>query len=256
MDIIEYFKDLIQAKEIIALFNANNITISIINGCFKLIRDNKKIEPMKISLNPDTNSLIFQGNSIVFSLNYDKNNNLYLEKLIRGNIDKDEIKFIMQHKLFDNGETIEIYFTDKDHNNHKFILKDESLEIEKSSLFFEYSLIKERLQGKQIFSYFKFSKDMDTYEYSKEYYDNCFKEFIELEKSCLSITSYLKTKLPFLNNCIEEAIENRKNPINKSKEQVKVYTIKKSKPFYKSDVDEIIAKSNRRELRVVKANKD
>ena len=252
MDIMEYFNNLMQSKEIITLFNANGITFSITNGCFTLIKNNKKTEAMKIALNPDTNSLNFQGSSIIFSLNHDKNNKLYLEKLIIGNIDKDEIKFIMQHKLTESDETIEIHFTDQKDNNHKFILKDESLEIEKASLFFKYSLEKERLQGKQVFSYFKFSKDIDTSEYSKEYYDNCLTEFIELEKSCLSITSYLKTKIPFLENCIEEVIENKRNPINKPKAKTKVYTIKKSKPFYRNDVDEIIARSNRRKLKVIK----
>ena len=125
MDIMKYLKDLIQSKEITTLFNANGITFSITNGCFKLIKKNKKIEPMKITLNPDTNSLNFQGSSIIFSLNYDKNNKLYLERLVTGNIDEDEIKFIMQHKISDNDETIEIYFTDQEDNNHKFILKDE-----------------------------------------------------------------------------------------------------------------------------------
>ena len=168
MDIMNYIMELLQTKEIINLFKYNDLEFSITNGVVKLLNNkNKKTERMKISLDYNTNRLHFQGNSITFSLNHNKDNIIYLERLIMGNLNNDEIKFIMQDKIDDNEEIIEINFTDNNNNNHSFTLKEDSLVIEKATLIIQYLIskindlnstkdINDIIKGKQNFSFFRF----------------------------------------------------------------------------------------------------
>ena len=270
MDIMGYIMEFIQTEEIINLFKYNDLEFSITNGVVKLLNNkNKKIERMKISLDSNTNRLHFQGNTIAFSLNHDKDNVIYLERLIMGNLDNDEIKFIMQDKIDNNEEIIEINFTDNNNNNHCFTLKEDSLVIEKATLIIQYLISKDNdldftkdindmIKGKQQFSYFSFYKSNDGKIKSTGIPKECYYEFIELEKICPYMNNYLATKIPFIKKCTAIAIENKDlvKEITDEEEKTKVYTIKKSKPFYRKDINETIARANRREFKTINPKED
>ena len=284
MDIVEYINELTQKEEITNIFEGRNLELTTTNGWFRFKnKRNKEIERIKINLDPNTKRLHIQGSTIAFTLNHNKNNELYLERLITGNLDDNEIKFIMQHKINDNDnenenenendEVIEINFTDNNNNNHSFTLKEDSLNIEKATLTIQYLISKENdldeikdindiIKGKQSFNYFRFYKDENHELKRTGNPKDCADEFIELEKVCPFINNYLKTKIPFINDCAKKAAKDKINSLETKEEEtmeeepIKVYRIKKSKPFYRSNIDEIMARSNRRELKVVKPNDD
>ena len=72
------------------------------------------------------------------------------------------------------------------------------------------------------------------------------------------MNNYLATKIPFIKKCTAIAIENKDlvKEITDEEEKTKVYTIKKSKPFYRKDINETIARANRREFKTINPKED
>ena len=239
MDLMENIKEFLGSEELISFFEIKGYRPLAEKGWFRLLNiKNNTIERMGVFKDINNEKRIrFKGKNWAFSLNRDNNDKLYLDHLLIGDVEKNEYTFIMRHNI-DKNNNSEFIVKLVDNNNRKHIyhIKDNCIHITKETLppkefeckdnKFVEKQSKESKKKIEEFFYFKGKDDKPALlDYSEEYQDACKQEFVILENSYISITSFIARRIPFLSTCINE----------KADDNVKPYEIKRktdvTKPY-------------------------
>ena len=97
MDLMENIKKFLESEEIKNLFEINGY--NTMGGDNEIYLENKnKKTTEKLDILGDENNqnrIRFKGTNFTFSINVDENENLYLDHLLIGNVNKDEYDFII-----------------------------------------------------------------------------------------------------------------------------------------------------------------
>lgn len=242
MNVMLELKDFLEDENLINFFLIKGYKPIIKDGWFYLSNSKTKTLEKMTVLNDMNNKqrIRFKGKNLAFSLNRNGEGNLYLDHLLIGDIDKEEFNFIMRHEIIEGTDIITIRLVDEKNIQHKYKIKNNSVNIQKVSIKDKFKKIK--LNSASIkdyikqspgykFEYFAFHKDNQKAKLNNnsiEHATNCTKEFIALEKSYIGITSYIGKIAPFFNDCINATYE---TVYYKSKdgnsEEIKIYSIKR-----------------------------
>lgn len=199
---------------------------------------NKNIEIMEIKADRNNKDRIrFKGSTWAFSINRNNDGKYYLDHLLIGNVEKNEYTFIMRHNIDENNNSeFIVKLVDNNNRKHIYHIKDNCIHMTRETLppkefeckdnKFVEKQSKESRKKIEEFFYFKGKDDKPALlDYSEEYQDACKQEFIILENSYISITSFIARRIPFLSTCINE----------KADDNVKPYEIKRktdvTKPY-------------------------
>ena len=240
MDLMENIKEFLESEELISFFEIKGYRPLAEKGWFRLLNiKNNTIERMGVFKDINNEKRIrFKGKNWAFSLNRDNNDKLYLDHLLIGDVEKNEYTFIMRHNIDENNNNeFIIKLVDKNNIKHIYHIKDDCIHITKETLSpkeFEYNkdnkfVEKQSNKNNKIIEEFFYFKGKDNkpalLDYSKKYQDACKQEFVILESSYISITSFIAKRIPFLSTCINE----------KADDNVKPYEIKRktdvTKPY-------------------------
>lgn len=220
MDLMEKIKEFLNNKELVSLFEIKGYRPTADKGYFRLINiKNNKIERMGVYNDPNNEKRIrFKGENWAFSLNRDSKDNLYLDHLLIGDVEKEEFDFSFRHYITeDNKDKIVVKLVDDKNIKHIYRIKEDAINIERISVKDKMPSYKRDFSIKDYknkkceykYEHFSFNKDEKSTaklsNQSKEYANNCFKEFLILEKTYISITSYIEKRISFLSACINEA---------------------------------------------------
>lgn len=250
MDILNYIESFTNNRDLMELFALNNYEPI---GWFGLKNiKSKKIERLAINIDKsDPNRVHFKGKNIYFTLNTNSKGEIYLDHLLIGDVEKEEFDFSFRHNITEN--KIIVKLVDDKNVKHAYKIKNNTVNIERQSI--KNKLPKYQTRNYNIKDY---AKQKDKYEYkhfyifkdedgntelpdsSKEYTDNCLKEFLILEKSFIGITSYIEKRILFLSEAINtvaysdarlyEIKRKRKKGITKTTEEnPKIYKFTKNK---------------------------
>ena len=252
MDILNYIESFTNNRDLMELFALNNYEPI---GWFGLKNiKNKKIERLAINIDKsDPNRVHFKGKNIYFTLNTNSKGEIYLDHLLIGDVEKEEFDFSFRHNITEN--KIIVKLVDDKNVKHIYNIKNDTINIERQSI--KNKLPKYQTRNYNIKDY---AKQKDEYEYkhfyifkdedgniklsnqSKEYNNNCLKEFLILEKSFIGITSYIEKRINFLSEAINSISTSderlyqilRKTTITKpyvktSEENNKIYKFTKKK---------------------------
>ena len=248
MDILNYIESFTNNKDLMELFALNNYEPI---GWFGLKNiKSKKIERLAINIDKSNpNRVHFKGKNIYFTLNTNSKGEIYLDHLLIGDVEKEEFDFSFRHNITEN--KIIVKLVDDKNVKHIYNIKNNTINIERQSI--KNKLPKYQTRNYNIKDY---AKQKDEYEYkhfyifkdedgniklsnqSKEYNNNCLKEFLILEKSFIGITPYIEKRILFLSEAINTVANSdarlyeikRKTSITKtSEENNKIYKFTKKK---------------------------
>lgn len=250
MDLMENIKEFLESEELISFFEIKGYRPLAEKGWFRLLNiKNNTIERMGVFKDINNEKRIrFKGKNWAFSLNRDNNDKLYLDHLLIGDVEKNEYTFIMRHNIDENNNNeFIVKLVDNKNIKHIYHIKDDCIHITKETLppkEFEYNknnkdnkfIEKQSNKNDKIIEEFFYFKGKDNkpalLDCSKEYQDACKQEFVILENSYISITSFIAKRIPFLSTCINE----------KANDNVKLYEIKRkertTKPYEKAAIDD------------------
>ena len=252
MDILNYIESFTNNRDLMELFTLNNYEPI---GWFGLKNiKSKKIERLAVNIDKsDPNRVHFKGENIYFTLNTNSKGEIYLDHLLIGDVEKEEFDFSFRHNITEN--KIIVKLVDDKNVKHIYNIKNDTINIERQSI--KNKLPKYQTRNYNIKDY---AKQKDEYEYkhfyifkdedgniklsnqSKEYNNNCLKEFLILEKSFIGITPYIEKRILFLSEAIntvansdarlyeiKRKISMTKPYVKTSEENPKIYKFTKNK---------------------------
>lgn len=257
MDLMENIKKFLESEEIKNLFEINGYNTMVIDNEIYLENKNKKTTEKMDILGDENNQnrIRFKGTNFAFSINVDENENLYLDHLLIGNVNKDEYDFIMRNEVIDGKNKITVKLVDDKNIKHIYKIKDDAINIDRISIRkkeyndehfitkkFEEEVKEDNMLQKYLIDHFHLFKGKENQiiigNQDKEYANNCQKEFLILEKSFIGITPYIEKRILFLSEAINTVANSdarlyeikRKTGITKtSEENNKIYKFTKKK---------------------------
>ena len=261
MDLMKNTKNFLESEEIKNLFEINGYNTMVIDNEIYLENKNKKTTEKMDILGDENNQnrIRFKGTNFAFSINVDENENLYLDHLLIGNVNKDEYDFIMRSEVIDGKNKITVKLVDDKNVKHIYKIKDDAINIDRISIRkkeynnehfitkkFEEEVKEDNMLQKYSIEHFHLFKGKENQiiigNQDKEYANNCQKEFLVLEKTYIGITSYIEKRISFFSACYNEAsyhdvtpYEIKRNKGNKNideqvkKEESKIYQFTKKK---------------------------
>ena len=257
MDLMKNTKNFLESEEIKNLFEINGYNTMVIDNEIYLENKNKKTTEKMDILGDENNQnrIRFKGTNFAFSINVDENENLYLDHLLIGNVNKDEYDFIMRSEFIDGKNKITVKLVDDKNVKHIYKIKDDAINIDRISIEkkeyndehfitkkFEEEVKEDNMLQKYSIEHFHLFKGKENQiiigNQDKEYANNCQKEFLVLEKTYIGITSYIEKRILFLSEAINTVANSdarlyeikRKTGITKtSEENNKIYKFTKKK---------------------------
>lgn len=227
-DIVLDLADFLKNEELKSFFEINDYNIIVDNKGVNLISLNKRRERMSVYKDKNNmNRVHFKGETLYFTLNRDKNDKIYLDHLLIGNMNnmkEKDFSFSFRDNIDDDGKRkIIVKFIDDKEAFHSYIIEDDFINIERITIKdkrYNWDLTPIEAPNYNHNQFYIFKNDRDEAVLSiesKEYANGCLKEFLTLEKTFIGITSYIERRIPFFSNCINEA----------SYRDVRLYEIKK-----------------------------
>lgn len=247
-DLINDIEQFLNDEEIMNFFEIKGFkpTFKPILGKYNIVclenpkKKTKNIEIMDIKKDrKNKNRIRFKGNTWAFSIKLNNNGKFYLDHLLIGNVIKDEYTFIMRQNIDENNNTeFIIKLVDNNNIKHIYHIKDDCIHITRQTIIpkeFECKnnrFIEKQSNNNKIMEEFLYFKGKDNnptlLDYSKKNQDACKQEFLILESSYISITSFISKRIPFLTACITEKTDDKPYKIERKK--------KISEPYKKNSI--------------------
>lgn len=241
MNLTEELKNSIEEfladEEVMSFFEIKGYKPIIGNDNTVYLKNTKKktLEIMEVKGDPNNKGRIrFKGSTWAFSINRNNKGKFYLDHLLIGNVKEEEFDFIFRHKKTKDGDNVIVKLIDQNKIKHIYIIKDNSIIIKRIN---KAPTIKYERPNFD----FKSQLDIDTEDTvetfiflrseignpillnkNKNEVNLTLREFLILEATYPSITNYIARIIPFINSCISECNNVRKQDI-----EVKEYEIRR-----------------------------